>query len=167
MGISLSQGVAGKLFSNLVITGNEFGVGTQAIGTDASGFLSGVVISGNTINMGASGSNACIALNSVTDFLIGNNIIKGNGGAGSSAVNITSCANGKIGKNTYANLPTPIIIASSPTVSFDKDSQVGTVTSPTTGWIAYGSLFSSPNITVTFPRAFPCCSVHIGPFLPL
>ena len=104
--------------------------------------------------MGAPGSNPCIALNSVTDFYIGGNLIKGNGGVGSSAVNITSCVNGKIGINTYANLPTPIVIASSPTVMYELDSQSGSSTTLTTGWAGYGTLFVSAAVAVTFPRPF-------------
>jgi hypothetical protein len=152
--ISLAQGTATKVFVNVAITGNEFSVGGVAISTDATSFLSEVVITGNNINMGASGSNACISLNTVTDFFIGGNIIKGNGGAGSSAVNVTSCTNGKIGLNTYANLPTPIVVSSSPTVTYELDSQSSSSTTLTTGWGGYGTLFISAAVNVTFPRAF-------------
>lgn len=152
--LSFSRGVATKVFSKAAITGNEFSVGGVAIETDASGFLSELVISGNHVNMGAVGSNACVSLNAVTDFFIGGNIIKGNGGAGSSAVNITSCVNGKIGLNTYSNLPTPIVIATSPTVSYAMDSQSGSSSTLTTGWGGLGSLFVSAAVNVTFPRAF-------------
>lgn len=152
--IALTRAVAGKAFVNVVITGNEFSVGGVAIATDSNAFLTEVNISANQINMGAVGSNACIALNNVTDFFVGSNIIKGNGGAGSSGVNITNCTNGKIGINTYANLPTPIVISGSPTVSYELDEQSGTVTTSTSGWGAYGSLYLGPATTVTFAREF-------------
>jgi hypothetical protein len=152
--IALTRAVSGKAFVNVCITGNEFSVGGIAIATDSSGFLSEVNISSNQINMGATGSNPCIALNAVTDFHVDANLIKGNGGAGSSAINIVGCTNGKIGKNTYANLPNPISISTSTNVSFDKDSQSGTATSATSGWAAYGALFRSSVVTVTFPRPF-------------
>ena len=152
--IVFSQGVAGKTFVNVAITGNEFSVGGIAISTDPSNFLSEVVITSNNINMGAGGSNDCISLVTVTDFYIGGNIIKGNGGVGSSAINLTSCVNGKIGLNTYANLPTPIVITTSPTVTYALDSQSGSSTTSTTGWTGYGSLFVSSETTVTFNRPF-------------
>ena len=153
--IALSRAVAGKAFVNVCITGNEFSVGGVAIATDANAFLSEVNISSNQINMGAVGSNACIALNNVTDFFIGSNIIKGNGGLGSSAINITSCTNGKIGPNTYANLPNPISVSSSPTVSVDYDTQYGTSpASSTSGYTSYGTLYLGPSVSVTFPIAF-------------
>lgn len=152
--LAFSQGVAAQVFINVAITGNEFSVGGVAIATDASSFLSEVVITGNNINMGAGGSNACISLNTVTDFFIGSNIIKGNGGAGSSAVNLTSCVNGKIGLNTYANLPTPIVVTTSPTVTYELDSQSASATTSAAGWGGYGALFTSGDTAVVFPRAF-------------
>lgn len=152
--IVFSQGTGSTSFVNVVITGNEFSVGGLAIATDSTGFLSEVVIAGNQINMGAGGSNACISLNAVTDFYIGGNLIKGNGGAGSSAVNIASCANGKIGINTYANLPTPIVVTTSPTVTYELDSQSGSSATSTAGWGSYGTMFISADTSVSFPRAF-------------
>lgn len=154
-GIVLAQQTVGANFVNVAITGNEFSVGAVAIATDASGFLSEVNISGNQINMGATGSNACIALNNVTDFHIGANLIKGNGGVGSSAINITNCTTGKIGPNTYSNLPNPLSVTGSPTVVVHKDDQSGTAVSSTSGWAAYaGGLYRSALVTVTFPQPF-------------
>lgn len=152
--IAFSQGVAGKSFINVAITGNEFGVGPLAIATDASGFLSEVVISGNIINMGSTGSNACIALNAVSDFNISGNLIKGNGGAGSAAIAVNACANGKIVGNTYANLPNPLSITSSPSVVVAQESQSGSSSTLTTGWTANGAIFQSAVVSVTFPRPF-------------
>jgi hypothetical protein len=151
--VALTQAVAGKNFVNVCITGNEFSVGGIAIATDSNAFLSEVNISANQINMGAVGSNACIALNNVTDFYVGSNIIKGNGGLGSSAVNIANCANGKIGINTYSNLPTPIVVAGSSNVSYELDHQSGSATTANS-WSAYGSLWISSTTTVTFPQPF-------------
>lgn len=152
--MAFSQAVGGKVFVNVCITGNEFSVGGVAISTDATGFLTEVNISGNQMNMGAVGSNAIIALNAVTDFYVGGNLIKGNGGAGSSGVNITNCVNGKIGINTYANLPTPISITGSPTVTTTLDSQSGSSTTSTAGWAALGTLYKSATTSVTFPNPF-------------
>jgi hypothetical protein len=151
--IALTQAVAGKAFVNVCITGNEFSVGGIAIATDANAFLTEVNISANQINMGAVGSNPCIALNNVTDFFIGSNIIKGNGGLGSSAVNIANCANGKIGINTYSNLPTPIVVTGSTGVSYELDHQSGSATTANS-WTAYGSLWISSITTVTFAQPF-------------
>jgi hypothetical protein len=153
-GLSFSRATVGQTFANVVISGNEFSVGTKAIATDGTGFMSNVCISANQINMGAVGSNACISLDSVTDFFVGSNMIRGNGGAGSSAVSINNCTTGKIGRNTYANLPNPISVTSSPTVTVDKDQQAGTVATATSGWTAYGSTFKSPLQTVTFDNPF-------------
>lgn len=144
----------GALFKNITITGNEFSVGDVAIQTGAATFIEEMVISGNVINMGASGSNACIALTGVTDFIIDSNMIKGNGGLGSSAINLTTCTTGKIGVNTYANLPNPITIATSSGVFVTKDSQSGSSTTSTSGWTNYGSLFVSPVTSVTFTTPF-------------
>lgn len=152
--ISLACGVAGTSFLNVSIVGNEFSVGKYAVATDASGFLSEVVVSGNIVNMGATGSNPCIALNQVTDFFVGGNVIKGNGGLGSSGINITDCANGKVGINTYANLPNPVAITNSPTVICELDSQSGSSQTPSTGWTVNGALFQSAVVSVTFPKPF-------------
>lgn len=153
--VVLAQAVPGTAFVNVCISSNEFSVGGIAIATDASNFLSVVNIASNQINMGAVGSNACISLNSVTDFFVGSNLIKGNGGQGSSAIHITSCVRGKIGANAYANLPNPVSIISSPTVTFAHDTQHGvSPASATTGWSAYGSLFLGPPVSVTFPVPF-------------
>ena len=151
--IVLTQAVAGKAFVNVVITGNEFSVGGIAIATDSNAFLTEVNISSNQINMGAVGSNPCIALNNVTDFFIGSNLIKGNGGLGSSAVNITNCTNGKVGINTYANLPNPISITSSPTVTLELETQSGSATTANS-WSAYGALWVSSTTTVNFTKPF-------------
>lgn len=152
--IVLAQQTGGTAFVNVCITGNEFSVGGVAIATDATGFLSEVNISANQINMGATGSNPCISLDSVTDFFVGSNIIKGNGGASSTAITINNCANGKVAPNTYANLPTPLSITSSPTVSVALDTQSGTGATASSGWSTYGVLYLSPATTITFPRAF-------------
>lgn len=152
--ISFSQGTVGQTFANAVIVANEFSVGPKAIATDASGFLSELCIASNQINMGSGGSNACIALDSVADFFIGSNIIRGNGGAGSSAVSINNCPSGKIGYNAYANLPNPISVTSSPVVITELDHQSGTVTTSTSGWSGYAAAYRSPLQTVTFANPF-------------
>jgi hypothetical protein len=153
--IVLTQATPGAVFVNAVIAANEFSVGGVAIATDASGFLTELNINGNQINMGGVGSNPCIALNAVTDLLIDGNLIRGNGGAGSSAISITNCANGKVGVNAYANLPNPISITGSPTVMLTLDVQSGVApASATSGWTTYGNLFLGPEVTVTFPAAW-------------
>jgi hypothetical protein len=149
-----AQANVGAVFVNACITGNEFSVGDVAIATDASGFLTELVIVGNQINMGAPGSNACISLFTVTDFYVGNNLIKGNGGLGSTAITIGDCVNGKVGLNTYANLPNPLLISNSPTVTVQMDSQSGASVAAAAGWAPYGSMFIGPSVTVPFPQAF-------------
>jgi hypothetical protein len=152
--ISLAQITASTTFGNIVISGNEFGVGAKAIATDASNFITEMSITGNIINMGATGSNASIGLSTITDFVIDGNVFRSNSGVGSSAISLTSCTNGKIGVNTYSRLPNPIAIFTSTDIFVTKDAQQGTSTTLTTGWSAYGSLYQSPTTTVTFTTAF-------------
>lgn len=153
--ISFSQGVAAQTFKNVIISANEFSVGATAIGTDSSGFLSEVVVSGNLFNMAAAGSNAVINFVNVTDLLIDGNLIKGNGGAGSSAIAVVTVT-GKIGTNVYSNLPNPLSITTSPNLAITQTVQSGTVTTSSTSWTGYPAspIFASPTVTVTFPRAF-------------
>jgi hypothetical protein len=144
----------GALFKNIVITGNEFSVGNVAIATGSATFIEEMVIAGNQINMGATGSNACISLVGVTDLIIGDNMIKGNGGLGSSAISLTTCTTGKIGVNTYANLPNPISVTTSSGIFITKDSQSGSSTTLTTGWTGYGGLYISASTAVTFTTPY-------------
>lgn len=153
--LAFSQGVGGMTFGKVAITGNQFS-GSVAIATDASGFMQGLVISGNAMRMGVAGSNQIISLNAVTDICIDGNSITGNGGAGSSAINLASCINWKVGTNTYGNLPTPIVLSgtSAANGSITLDEQSGSSTSSTSGWVAYGPQFAGPVTSVTFPRPF-------------
>jgi hypothetical protein len=150
--LSFSQGVAGKFFSNVAITGNQFS-GSTAIVTDASGFLSEVAITGNIFNMENAGTYSIIALSNVSNAIITGNVIRGNGDTGASAIAVTTVT-GKIGTNLYSSLPNPFTITTSPNLSITADTQSGTATSSATGWAGYGVLFMSANITVTFPRPF-------------
>jgi hypothetical protein len=152
--ISLAQITASTTFQNITISGNEFGVGAKAIATDASNFITEMSITGNVINMGATGSNASIGLSTITDFVIDGNVFRSNSGVGSSAISLTSCTNGKIGVNTYSRLPNPIAIFTSTDIFVTKDAQQGTSTTATSGWSAYGSLYQSPTTTVTFTTPF-------------
>ena len=152
--ISLAQITAATTFDNIVISGNEFGVGAKAIATDANNFITEMSITGNVINMGAVGSNACIGLATVTNFIIDGNVFRGNDGLASAAVSLTSCTNGKIGVNTYSRLPNPIAIFTSTNIFVTKDCQQGTSTTATTGWTAYGTLYQSALTSVTFATPF-------------
>jgi len=140
----------GALFKNIAITGNEFSVGNVAIATGAATFIEEMVISGNVINMGATGSNASVSLVGVKNIIIGDNTFRSNDGLGSTAVTLTSCTNGKIGVNTYSRLPNPITVTTSSGIFITKDSQSGSSTTLTTGWTGYGGLYTSASTSVTF-----------------
>ena len=139
-------------FSNIVITGNQFAVGPTGIQTDASNFINEMVIVGNSFNL-SSGTGYGINLATITDFVIGNNTFKGNGGTPAGILISASCSNGKILPNTYATLTTTVA-NSSATTFITKDVQTGSSTTVTTGWASFGGLFSGPSTAVAFPTAF-------------
>ena len=149
-------------FSNTVITGNEFAVSPVGIQTDARSFLSNLTISGNVFNLIDLVGGVTmygIDLATVTDFNIGGNVFKGNGGTVSGIVIAASCTNGKIGKNTYATL-TNTLLSSSTTTWVEYDAQFGTSTSSAVGWAGFGALFVGPVTSVTFPTPFTVAPVN-------
>lgn len=140
-------------FTNINITGNEIAVGPTGIQTDASGFISSLIIADNVINLVGTGAGWGINLATVSHFYLGGNVIKGNGGTPVGVTIAASCSNGKVGKNAYSTLAGTLDNLSS-TVFVDKDRQIGTTTTLNTGWSGYGALFSGPATTVTFPTQF-------------
>lgn len=151
--ISMARQSGSSNFTNITITGNELAVGPTGIQTDASSFLSSMVIADNIINLLGSGSGWGVNLATVSGFYIGGNVIKGNGGTPVGIAIAASCSNGKIGKNNYATLSGTLNNLST-TTFVDKDRQTGTTTTATSGWSGYGVLFSGPATVVTFPTPF-------------
>jgi hypothetical protein len=137
-------------FGYIIISGNEIGVGSATnpgIGTDASGFLNSISITGNIIITNGAASFGIYLVN-VNGFLIGDNILLGQ--TGGTGITVDALSNGKIGKNTYKSWTTPISNAST-SVVIDTDIQTGVVNQATS--VGYGSLFAT-NISVTFTKAF-------------
>jgi len=146
--IVLASSVASSYTFNYVsISNNEIAICANGITTDTTGFISEMSITGNVINVSASG--AAIALVKVSNLNIGGNTF--NGPAGTIGINLDTCTNGKIGSNTYS-VATPYAIYTS-TVSVQKDEQTGSVTTALAN-SALGTLYNSPATTVTFARAF-------------
>lgn len=146
--IALQSSVASAFtFNFVVVSNNEIAICANGITTDATGFISEMTVTGNVINVSASGT--AISLNKVSNFnIVGNTL---NGPGGTIGINLDTCTNGKIGINTYS-VATPYAIFTS-TVSVQKDDQTGSVT---TGLAsnALGALYNSAATTVTFPTAF-------------
>jgi hypothetical protein len=144
--IELSRSSGTATFSNLVIVGNQLAINPNGIVTDSSGFLSNVVISGNSIR-GTTAS--CVSLNNVSLFNISGNVFQNN--SSGTAIGIAAnCSSGKIGKNTYSGFVTTVNNLSS-TTFVDGDIQSGTVNVTTS--TGYGSLFTG-SASVTFPTPF-------------
>lgn len=150
--VSLARQSGTFNFSNLIFTGNEFAVENTGIQTDASNFINELIVQGNVFNL-SSGAGYGINLATVTDFNIGGNTFKGNGGTPNGITIAASCANGKIGKNTYASLSSTLVNSSTST-NYEPDVQRGLATSSNSGWTTYGSLFAGPATSVTFPQAY-------------
>ncbi len=153
-GIVFANALGAATFSNVVIASNQFGVAPRGISVDAGITITEISITGNIFNIaGGPGTPFAISANDLNRFLISDNILRGNGGA-SVGVSLTNCSNGIIGVNTYSNLATVIVQSGSTNVEVVKSAQTGSVSTSTSGWIAYGTLFQSAPITVTFPATF-------------
>ncbi|UEP18758.1 hypothetical protein vBSbQDWS_23 [Shewanella phage vB_Sb_QDWS] len=150
--ISLARTSGTSNVSNIVIVGNQMGVEPACLQTDASGFINELTYTGNVCNLSSS-TGYGVQLTSITDFNISGNTFKGNGGGPTGISIASSSSNGKIGKNVYATLSTTVSNSSTSTI-VGLDTQTGTTTTAATGWSGYGTLFSSPTTTVTFPNAY-------------
>ena len=141
-------------FSNITITGNEFGVGPTGIQDDNSGFIDQFVCVGNIFNLWPNTEGYGVNLNSVTDFVISSNTFQCSGGFSSGIVIGAGCVNGKIGgDNIYSGIST--VTNNSATTTVEKNRQAGTSTTASSGWSSYtGSLYSSPSTTVVFPKPY-------------
>lgn len=154
--ISLARVSGAFTVINVAITGNQIGVNVNGIQTDNSGFLSEVAIGNNAFNIGGVSANSAIALSNVANFTTGINSYRGNGVAGSVAVSVAAnCSNGKIpaGSN-YSNYAASPISNLSTTTLVGNDVQSGSAATVAGGWAAYGALFRSATVTVTFPVPF-------------
>jgi hypothetical protein len=153
-GIVLANAAGSVSFLNIIIANNQFGVQPRGISVDAGILLTEFSVTGNVFNLaGSPGIPSAISANDLDRFLISNNLIRGNGGA-SVGVSLVNCSNGIVGLNKYSNLATIIAESGSTNVEIVKSAQSGVVTTSTSGWTAYGTLFQSATITVTFPVAF-------------
>lgn len=148
-----SAGVAA--FSNVVVSGNEFGVQPRGISIAASITISEFLVTGNVFNLaGSPGIPFAIGAENLSRFLIDGNVIRGNGGA-SVGISLVNCSDGKVGVNTYSNLTTVIAESGNTNVHISKTFQSGTGVTLTTGWAAYGTaLFRSADTVQSFPVAY-------------
>ena len=153
----ISAGLAS--FLNVTIAGNQIAVAKATptaylITSDSSAFLQTVSITGNTFQLPGTTNSYGITLVSATAVAISANVFRGNGGT-SQAIQLTSCVDAKIGTNTYSNITTPYVLSTpGANNSIALDSQSGAASTLTTGWTAYGGLFISASVTVTFAQAF-------------
>jgi hypothetical protein len=147
--IALARTSGTSSFSHVVIQGNELAVGPIGIQDDGSDFIDGVIIANNTIKL-TSGTGYGMNINSLNQFIIQGNVIQGGGGAPAGITIAAACTNGKVGYNTFNNLASTVVNASSTTV-VEKEKQSGSTTTSTSGWNSFGSLFSGPTTSVTFP----------------
>ena len=147
-GIVLSQSTSSGSFVGAVISGNEFNIMPEGIGVTmvTQGWISNIAITGNSIELPANGIG--IHINGATGFTIGgNNFLTGSSNVGciqidSAASNGEILRNGYVGAASYCdNLSTSTIV--------EPSIQNGTATAETV--TAYGSLFSSNGVAVSFP----------------
>lgn len=157
--ISLTKVSPGIDFKNVVIAGNQIAVSLASpnaflIATDSGAWLQSVTITGNTLQLPGVTDSYGLALSGVTGLLIAGNIFRGNGGA-SQAIGLTSCVDAKIGQNVYSNITAPYVLTTPGANNVaDLSAQSGAATTASSGWSSYGALYTSPTVTVTFPRAF-------------
>lgn len=153
-GLVFSNAAGSAAFTNVNITGNEFGVQPRSISVDANINITEFVATGNVFNLaGGPGTPFGIGANNLNRFLIGDNIFRGNGGA-SVGISLVNCSSGKVGVNTYSNLSTAIAQAGNTNVHITKTAQSGTATTANTGWWGYASLHRSPATVIPFPTPF-------------
>ncbi len=147
-----SSGTIG--WSSVNICNNQIGLsaanGAGIIYTDAGAWLSHITCNDNVIALGNTGQT-CISFGSLAHFTIIGNNLNGNGFGTTTGISIQStCSNGKIGKQVYSSLTTPIANASTSVfIDFDRQSGNKIVTTGS----ALGSLFSGSQ-AVTFAPAF-------------
>lgn len=126
------------------------------IANDPDSLLSDLVITGNTF--GVSNSNNSVGIDYNQDIYIASNKFLAPGGSPSSAgiqigPNALYC---RVDYNDYRNFPVPIL-SSSPSVWGTGFNQKGKVTGVVTS-TPYGSLYEG-NVSVTYPVAFPPSAV--------
>ena len=150
--IVLARASGSANVSNVVVVGNQMAVEPTCLQSDASSFINEFTYTGNVCNL-SNGSGYGVNIATITDYYIGGNTFKGNGGTPAGIVLASSNSNGKLGKNTYATLSSSLT-NNSTTTFVDQDIETGTTTTASSGWSSYGSLFSSPTTNVTFPTAY-------------
>lgn len=155
--ISLTRVSGSNKWFYMLIHDNELAGCPVGIATDTSGFIQQLIVHDNTIQLAGSGTPLGIALDGVSELQVHDNTIKANGGTTPIGLYLANCAQAKIGINQYDGFAVGNarqIVTPGANVSVHDDMQTGTAASATSGWAAYGALYRSPLITVTFPTAF-------------
>jgi hypothetical protein len=149
-GVALTQSASAGSFGNVVITGNQFNLVPEAVGLTniTPGWLIGLNITGNDFQINAGGT--AISLDGVTGFNIGSNFIAGLGANVALATISSNCANGEVSLNGYVEIAS-YVANSSVTTAVEPRVITGTTNATTAN--AYGSLFASNGVAVSFPTS--------------
>lgn len=158
-GVQLQRTSGGALFSNAVITGNQFLVNsttTNSIGiltNNGAAFLARMIVNGNTFNVPDVGTSAAISIDWVTDPLVSDNVIRGpaSGTTSQAIVLGTHNTRAKVGVNTATGFAQRNCNWPAGTNYIASDFQIGTTNVTTSTGL--GSLFSG-TVTITFPSSF-------------
>jgi hypothetical protein len=156
--IQLTRTSGTQTFKNIVIADNQIALTPAGVTTDASGFLSDLVITGNDFNLNSNATypnTVCVTMNNVATAVIDGNIMRGNASGTRTGISLVFCSSVKIGTNSYE--VDDAIATSSSTWSVTKEVQGANIvlgTTPgtnTSGYVTYGSaLHLSALQTVTW-----------------
>ena len=148
--IRFDNSSGGSLWVYSIISNNEFGcLGPEAsliIGT-AGGWLDTMIVSGNTFQVAGT---KCISLAGGSHIYIHGNNIFGQGGSSVAFEVGAGVSHLHIGRNHIRGITT-LLSGATPEI-MEPCVQYGTTTSVTN--TVYGALYSTPDITVTFPVAY-------------
>ena len=149
-GVALTQSASAGSFGNVVITGNQFNLVPEAVGLTniTPGWLIGLNITGNDFQINAGGT--AISLDGVTGFNIGSNFIAGLGANVALATISSNCANCELSLNGNVEIAS-YVTNSSVTTAVEPRVITGTTNATTAN--AYGSLFASNGVAVSFPTS--------------
>jgi hypothetical protein len=166
-GVFLGRDTGSGGVGSVMIANNEIGCPT-CIGTDGSGFLTLISISGNVLNIeGTTAASFGMSLNNVSNVSIGPNVINAQNAGTPFGIGITStCSNGKIAPQVFTGMPAANRISNGSTsVVYNEVSQKGAIPNFALG-AAYGSLFTGTvavNFAIPFSVAPSTVNVNAQP----
>lgn len=161
-GMYFAKATSAGQVGSVTITGNEVN-GPSCIGFDVSGAVTLLSIVGNILNVNTQGgaSGTALLLNTVSNFVVGPNVINMQQGVGCFGISVgAGSSNGKVLPQTFVGFANAnCFVNGSSTTTYEEISQTFTGPSVTTS-TAFGTLFTGFS-AVTFPRPFKVAPARV------